>query len=100
MSTCKIALVTGGSRGLGKNAAQHLAQTGRDVLLTYHRHPDEAEAVVAAIRTTGRTAALLLDTSNVGSFDALFEQVRATLHATFGTDTFDFLVNNAGTDLS
>ena len=100
MSTSKIALVTGGSRGLGKNMAQHLAQKGLDVLLTYHSQQAEAEAVVAEIKSQGRRAAALqLDASNVASFDTFFEQVKTTLRDTFGTDRFDFLINNAGTGL-
>ena len=100
MSDSKIALVTGGSRGLGKNMAQHLAAHGIDVLLTYHTKKDEAEAVVADIRARGRRAAALqLDAANVGSFAGFFAQVRATLRDTFGTDRFDFLINNAGTGL-
>ena len=100
MSTPKIALVTGGSRGLGKNMAQHLAQKGLDVLLTYHSKQDEAETVVAELQALGRKAAALqLDASNVGSFAGFLEQVKATLQTTFGTERFDFLINNAGTGL-
>ncbi|MBW3128403.1 SDR family oxidoreductase [Hymenobacter profundi] len=100
MSTTKIALVTGGSRGLGKNMALNLAQKGLDVLLTYHSKREEAEAVVAEIKGQGRKAAVLqLDASNVSSFDSFFEQVTATLSSTFGTERFDFLINNAGTGL-
>ena len=98
MSTPKIALVTGGSRGLGKNMAQNLAQKGLDVLLTYHTQQAEAEAVVAEIKSQGRRAAALqLDASSVASFDAFFTQVGTTLRDTFGADKFDFLINNAGT---
>ncbi|MBO3269228.1 SDR family oxidoreductase [Hymenobacter defluvii] len=100
MSTTKIALVTGGSRGLGKNMALNLAQKGLDVLLTYHSKREEAEAVVAEIKGQGRKAAAMqLDASNVSSFDSFFEQVTATLSSTFGTERFDFLINNAGTGL-
>lgn len=100
MSDTKIALVTGGSRGLGKDMAQNLAKKGLDVLLTYHSQQAEAERVVSEIRALGRQAlALQLDASNVASFDSFFEQVKAALPATFGTDKFDFLINNAGTGL-
>ena len=100
MSNSKIALVTGGSRGLGKDMALNLAKKGLDVLLTYHSKQQEAEAVVAQIKAQGRQAAALqLDTSRVNGFDAFFEQAKAALRATFGTDTFDFLINNAGTGL-
>ncbi|MBD2716465.1 SDR family oxidoreductase [Microvirga sp. STR05] len=100
MSTTKIALVTGGSRGLGKNMAQHLAQKGLDIMLTYHSKKDEAEAVVAELQALGRKAAALqLDASNVSSFDGFLEQVKTTLNDIFGTSRFDFLINNAGTGL-
>lgn len=98
MPTSNIALVTGGSRGLGRNMAQHLAAQGIDVLLTYRHQQAEAEAVVAEIRAQGRRAAALpLDVADAGSFDAFFEQVRTTLRSTFGAEHFQFLVNNAGT---
>jgi NAD(P)-dependent dehydrogenase (short-subunit alcohol dehydrogenase family) len=100
MSTSKIALVTGGSRGLGKNMAQNLAQKGIDVILTYHTQQAEAEGVVAEITALGQKAvALQLDASDVKTFDGFFEQVKAALHDTFDTDKFDFLINNAGTGL-
>ncbi|MBC6609306.1 SDR family oxidoreductase [Hymenobacter sp. BT507] len=100
MSTPNIALVTGGSRGLGKDMALNLAQKGLDVLLTYHSKREEAEAVVAEIKSQGRKAAALqLDASAVGSFDGFFEQVKSALSSTFGAERFDFLINNAGTGL-
>ncbi len=100
MSISKIALVTGGSRGLGKNMALSLAQKGIDVLLTYHSQQAEAGAVVAEIKGHGRQAAALpLDAGNSGSFDAFFAQVQATLRDTFGAERFQFLINNAGTGL-
>ncbi len=100
MSTSKIALVTGGSRGLGKNMALNLAQKGIDVILTYHSQQAEAEAVVAEIKGHGRQAAALpLDAGNSSSFDAFFVQVQATLRDTFQAERFHFLINNAGTSL-
>lgn len=98
MSTpSKIALVTGGSRGLGKNMALHLAQKGIDVILTYNSKKDEALAVVSEIQKTGRKAAALqLNTGEVKSFDAFFEEFKKVLKTTFETDRFDFLINNAG----
>jgi NAD(P)-dependent dehydrogenase (short-subunit alcohol dehydrogenase family) len=100
MSTSKIALVTGGSRGLGKDMAQNLAKKGLDVILTYHSQQAEAEGVVAEITALGqRAVALQLDTSKVSTFGAFFEQVQAALRDTFDTDRFDFLINNAGTGL-
>jgi NAD(P)-dependent dehydrogenase (short-subunit alcohol dehydrogenase family) len=100
MSTTKIALVTGGSRGLGKNMAQHLAQKGIDVILTYYSKQAEAEAVVAELQAQGRKAAALqLDAADSRSFPAFFERVKTALRDTFGAERFDFLINNAGTAL-
>ncbi len=101
MSTAKIALVTGGSRGRGKDLALSLAKNGSDVLLTYHQNEREAHATVAAIEALGqRAAALPLDTGAVSTFGAFFEQARVVLRETFGADRFDFLLNNAGTGLN
>ncbi len=92
----KIALVTGGSRGLGKSMALHLAQSGVDVILTYNTKKAEAEAVAEEIRQMGRKAAVLqLDMANLRAFDAFIEQVAAQLRLEFGRDTFNILVNNA-----
>lgn len=100
MSNSKIALVTGGSRGLGKDMALNLAHKGLDVMLTYHSQQAEADSVVAAVRAAGQQAvALQLDAANVSSFGAFFEQVRAALRETFAAEKFDFLINNAGTGL-
>jgi NAD(P)-dependent dehydrogenase (short-subunit alcohol dehydrogenase family) len=97
-TTGNIALITGGSRGLGRNTAIHLARAGVDVVLTYHSNQAEAEAAVAEIEQLGRKAlALQLDTSDVSTFDTFVSRVRDALQATFGRDTFDYLVNNAGT---
>lgn len=100
MKTNKIALVTGGSRGLGKNMALHLAQKGIDVILTYNRQKDDALAVVAEIEQTGQQAvALPLNTGDVKSFNGFFGQLSTVLSTTFNTDRFDFLINNAGIGL-
>ena len=100
MSTAKIALVTGGSRGLGKDMALSLAKKGIDVLLTYHSKQEEAEAVVAEVKALGQQAAALqLDSGAAAGFGAFFEQVKTTLHDKFAADGFDFLINNAGTAL-
>ncbi|GAB3557081.1 SDR family NAD(P)-dependent oxidoreductase [Spirosoma fluminis] len=96
----KIALVTGGSRGLGKNMALSLARKGINVLLTYNSKQEEAEAVVTEIKTLGQNAvALQLDSSRMQGFDAFYEQVSTALRDSFNTDRFDFLINNAGTGL-
>jgi NAD(P)-dependent dehydrogenase (short-subunit alcohol dehydrogenase family) len=93
----KIALVTGGGRGLGKEMALKLAARGIDVLLTYHSNSEEAGKVVRQIQHAGRKAAALqLDAGNTKSFGAFFTQVKTVLKDTFGTEHFDFLVNNGG----
>jgi NAD(P)-dependent dehydrogenase (short-subunit alcohol dehydrogenase family) len=93
----KIAIITGGSRGLGKEMALHLAVKGTDVILTYNSKKDEAEAVVAEIEKLGRKgAALQLDASQSSTFDAFVENVKGALKSTWERDTFDFLINNAG----
>ena len=96
----KIALITGGSRGLGRNTAVHLARSGVDVVLTYHSNKAEADAAVDEIEALGRKAAALqLDTGNVATFDAFAATLRETLKASFGRETIDYLVNNAGIGL-
>jgi NAD(P)-dependent dehydrogenase (short-subunit alcohol dehydrogenase family) len=95
--TNKIALVTGGSRGLGKNMALSLAKKGINVILTYHSKQDEAQAVVAEIQKAGlKAAALQFSAGDVKSFDNFFTGLKAVLKDTFNTDHFDFLINNAG----
>jgi NAD(P)-dependent dehydrogenase (short-subunit alcohol dehydrogenase family) len=97
----KIALVTGGSRGLGKNMALSLAAKGINVILTYNSKKDEALAVVAEIEKAGqKAAALQLNTADIKSFDAFFTSVSAVLKDTFNTDHFDFLINNAGVGIN
>ena len=99
-STPRIALVTGGSRGLGRNSALQLAAKGNDVILTYHSNRQEADAVVALIEKAGRRAvALQLDAGNVRGFGAFVKQVGEALKNTFKAERFDILVNNAGTAL-
>ncbi|GEN74831.1 SDR family NAD(P)-dependent oxidoreductase [Chryseobacterium hagamense] len=96
----KIALVTGGSRGLGKNSALKIAQKGLDVIITYHSNKEEAENTVAEIQALGRKAiAYQLDTRNVNSFDALVKTLGDHLEQNTGSRNIDFLVNNAGTAL-
>ena len=101
MTTQKIALVTGGSRGIGRDISIKLAQKGVDILLTYNSNKEEAEKTVAAITALGRKAvALSLDTTDSSSFDHFFSQVSQHLKNTFNTDRIDFLINNAGTSLN
>lgn len=93
----KIAIITGGSRGLGKEMALHLAAKGTDIILTYNSKKDEAEAVVAEIEKLGRKAAALqLDASQSSTFDAFVEGVKGVLKSIWERDNFDFLINNAG----
>ncbi|MGZ3237039.1 MAG: SDR family NAD(P)-dependent oxidoreductase [Burkholderiaceae bacterium] len=93
----KIAIITGGSRGLGKNAALAMAKKGIDVILTYHSKEAEAAAVVAEIEQTGaRAVALQLDVGNSQSFDAFATQIKKALQQKWERQTFDYLVNNAG----
>lgn len=93
----KIALVTGSSRGLGRNTALSIARRGGDVVVTYRTRVDEAEAVVAEIEALGRKAvALQLDTGDVSGFRYFADDLRAALKKTWGRDSFDHLVNNAG----
>lgn len=93
----KIALVTGGSRGLGKDMALRLAEKGIDVVITYNSKADDAQKVVEQIQQSGRKAAALqLNTGDIKSFDAFVNQLKGTLTSEFGTGNIDFLVNNAG----
>lgn len=93
----KIALVTGGSRGLGKEMALRIAEKGLDVVLTYHSKQEEAQAVVQQIEALGQKAvALQLNVGQVGSFNPFFATLQQVLQTHFGKDKIDFLVNNAG----
>lgn len=95
-----ITLITGGSRGLGKNTVLKLAARGVDAILTYHSAVGEAAAVVRQVEDLGaRAVALPLNVEDSGSFDAFVVQVRQALTQTWQRDTFDYLVNNAGTGL-
>jgi NAD(P)-dependent dehydrogenase (short-subunit alcohol dehydrogenase family) len=93
----KIALVTGGSRGLGKNMAIRLAEKGHGVIITYQSQKDKADEVVRGIEAAGGKAmALAFDAGNIGALDAFLKEVSAGLAAKWKTDKFDFLINNAG----
>ena len=93
----KIALVTGGSRGLGKNMALKIAKKGIDVVLTYHSKQEEANEVVQQIKASGVNAASLsLDTSQVSTLDDFVTSLTEVLKSDFNTEQLDFLVNNAG----
>jgi len=93
----RIALVTGGGRGLGRNMAVRLAEAGNDVIVTYVAQQAQAEEVAAEIEGIGRRAAVLrLDVEAVESFGAFVIEVGKTLAGRFGAERFDILVNNAG----
>ena len=97
MANKKIALVTGGSRGLGKEMALSLAAKGLDVILTYNTKKEDAQAVVSEIEKTGRKAAALqLNTSDTKTLDSFVAELKKVLKDRFNTEHFDYLVNNAG----
>jgi NAD(P)-dependent dehydrogenase (short-subunit alcohol dehydrogenase family) len=92
-----IVLITGGSRGLGRNTALNIARKGSDVVITYHSHADDARTVVAEIEALGRKAtAFQLDVGEVSTFASFAERLKETLRQTWHRDTFNHLVNNAG----
>ena len=98
--TSPIALVTGGSRGLGRSTALHLARRGTDVVLTYLHGRVEAESVVAQIEAMGcRAHALPLDVSKSATFVDFAIGLREVLAARWQRERFDFLVNNAGSGI-
>ncbi|MFQ3897526.1 MULTISPECIES: SDR family oxidoreductase [Sphingobium] len=93
----KIALVTGSSRGLGRNTALAIARKGGDVIVTYHSRSGDADKVVAEIQAMGRKAvALQLDTGNVAGFADFATRLKDVLGTTWRRNTLDHLVNNAG----
>jgi len=93
----KIALVTGGGRGLGKDMALSLAKKGIDVIITYNNKMEDADKVAAEIITTGQmSASLKFDVSDIQSIDNFIKQLSETLKTKFNSDRFDFLINNAG----
>ncbi len=95
----KTAMISGGSRGLGRNTAVNLARRGVDILFTYHSHAAEAQSLVREAEAMGRKAAAFpLDAGNIRLFDRFVDDVRNTLRS-WGRERFDYLVNNAGTSL-
>jgi NAD(P)-dependent dehydrogenase (short-subunit alcohol dehydrogenase family) len=93
----KIAIVTGASRGLGRNTALNIARKGNDVIITYQSREADARAVVAEIEAMGRKAlAFQLDTGSVPAFAPFAARLQKALHDHWQRDTFDYLVNNAG----
>lgn len=96
----KIAVITGGSRGLGKNAALHLARRGVHSIITWKSNAAAAADTVAELQKLGvKAVALQLDTSMPGTFADFAGALSAALKKTWQTDRFDYLVNNAGSGL-
>ncbi|HVX31818.1 MAG TPA: SDR family oxidoreductase [Solirubrobacterales bacterium] len=96
-STQRIALITGGNRGIGRATAHALAADGVDSVITYRTHREEAEAVVAELEGRGRKAAAIrLDTGRSAEFDAFLATFTDRLRDVWRRDTFDHLINNAG----
>ena len=93
----KIAIITGGSRGLGKDMALRLAEKGSDIILTYHTQKDAADEVIQQVVSMGRKgAALQLDVENFKAIHLFIDAVKGILQSSWGVEKFDFLVNNAG----
>ncbi len=93
----KIALVTGSSRGLGKEMAIRLAQQGADILVTYNSNQSQADETVNEIEALGqKAAAFQLNVGEVSTFDAFFSEIKTSLEQHWGASKFDILVNNAG----
>ncbi len=96
----KIALITGGSRGLGRSMALHVAAKGNDVILTYNSNADEAEKTVKEIEAKGRKAtAIQLDVSDSKTFGTFTGKVKEVLKLNWSRGDFDYLVNNAGSGM-
>jgi NAD(P)-dependent dehydrogenase (short-subunit alcohol dehydrogenase family) len=95
----RAAANTGGSRGLGRNTARHLAGRGVNVIFTYRSNQKQADSLIREVEAMGRKAAgFRLDTGDVHAFDGFVADVRKMLHG-WGRDRFDYLVNNAGGSL-
>jgi len=95
----RIAIITGGSRGLGRNTAINLARRGVDIIFTYRANQEEANSLIREIEAMGRKAAAFrLDTGETRAFDGFVSEVRKTVQS-WGRERFDYLVNNAGNSL-
>ena len=97
----KIAIITGGSRGLGRSAAIKLAERGVDVIFTYRTRKDDADAVAAQMQRFGAQGlALPLDVGDSSTFASFGERVKAELQSRWQRESFDYLVNNAGSGIN
>lgn len=95
----RIAIITGGSRGLGRNTAVNLARRGVDIIFTYRANRSEADSLLREIEALGRKAAAFpLEAGDIHAFDGFVAHVRKTLQS-WGRERFDYLVNNAGNSL-
>ena len=95
-TTNKTAVITGGSRGLGRNTSLNLARRGADIIITYHSNKVEVDSLIREVEGMGgKATAFRLDTGDLHSFDGFAADVRKTLQS-WGRERFDFLVNNAG----
>ena len=95
----RVAIITGGSRGLGRNTAVNLARRGVNVIFTYRSNQKEADSLIREIEVMARkVAAFRLDTGDLHAFDGFAADVRKTLQG-WGQDRFDYLMNNAGGSL-
>jgi NAD(P)-dependent dehydrogenase (short-subunit alcohol dehydrogenase family) len=93
----KIALVTGGSRGIGRNSAISLSKKGIDVIITYNNQKEKADEVVKEIEANGgKAAAIQLDVSDISSFDSFVSKLSDVLKNKWSQERFNFLINNAG----
>lgn len=92
-----VIVITGGSRGIGASTAEHAAQRGMGVILTYNAHPEAAQAVVQRIEQAGgKAVALKLDVADVSSFQGFRSTVTTVIQEVWGTTVLAGLVNNAG----
>ncbi|WP_237934554.1 SDR family NAD(P)-dependent oxidoreductase [Acetobacter senegalensis] len=95
-----IAIVTGGSRGLGRATVEALARRGVSSILTYHTNRSAADEVVDSVEQSGaRAVALQLDTGDTHVFPAFADEIRRVLRE-WGAERFNYLVNMAGTSHS
>ncbi len=95
----RVAVITGGSRGLGRNTAVNLAGRGVKIIFTYRENQKEADSLIREVEAMKKKAAgFRLDTGDITAFDGFVAEVRKTLHG-WGQDCFDYLVNNAGGSL-